>query len=104
MTARDFPQLTQFLGGWFHQDWADEGHATAADVVHAYLRDESPKVVRGTILEIEKLLALRLPPTQMRRLLGDDLGCAYDPTLEGKTFRAWLREVHGVLRKSQSKI
>ena len=99
MTARDLPQLTQFLGGWFHQDWADEGHATAADVVHAYVRDESPKVVRGTILEIEKLLAHKSPPTQMRRLLGDDLGCAYDPTVEDKTYRAWLREVLVLLQE-----
>ncbi len=103
MTARDLPNLTQFLGGWFHQDWVDEGHATSADVVRAYAKEEAPKTVRATTDEIEKLLALRLPPTQMRRLLGDDLGCAYDPTLEGKSFRAWLREVHGILRKSQPK-
>lgn len=104
MTAHDLPQLTQFLGGWFHQDWADEGYATPAEVVRAYAADETPKAVRATIQEIEKLLALRLPPTQMRRLLGDDLGCAYDPTLGGKTFRAWLREVHGILGKSPPKV
>lgn len=103
MNARELPLLTQFLGGWFHQDWADEGHATPADVVRAYAKDETPKAVSGTILEIDKLLSLRLPPTQMRRLLGDELGCAYDPTLDGKTFRAWLRDVHGILKKTQTK-
>ena len=97
MKASDFPCLTQFLGGWFHQDWLDEGYAAPEDVVQAYARDESAKAVRGVMHEIDKLLALRLPPIQMRRLLGDDLGCAYDPTMEDKTYRAWLREVHTLL-------
>ena len=56
-----------------------------------------------TVKEIDALLASRLPPAQMRRLLADELGCAYDPTLDGKTFRAWLREVHEILRRAQAK-
>ena len=103
MTASDLPNLTQFLGGWFHQDWIDEGYETPADVVRMYAAEETPKAVRATIAEIEKLLARRLPPAQMQRLLGDDLGCAYDPTTDGKSFRAWLREVLAILGKSQSK-
>lgn len=99
MKAVDFPNLTQFLGGWFHQDWLDEGYENPEDVVRAYAKDESSKAVRGTMAEIEKLLAHKLPPTQMRRLLGDDLGCAYDPTVEDKTYRAWLREVLVLLQE-----
>jgi CdiI immunity protein len=65
-------------------------------------RDETPKVVRETIKEIDALLASRLPPAQMRRLIADDLGCAYDPATDGKTIRAWLREVNGILRKAKA--
>ncbi len=101
MKARDLPQLAQFLGGWFHQDWPDEGYASPADVVRAYAREETPQAVRATMKEIDSLLASRLPPTQMRRLLVDELGCAYDPTADGKTFRSWLREVHEILRKTK---
>lgn len=103
MKVRDLPQLAQFLGGWFHQDWMDEGYKSAAEVVRAYARDEMPGTVRESMKEIEALLASRLPPVQMRRLLADDLGCAYDPTADGKTFRAWLREVHEILRRAQAK-
>jgi hypothetical protein len=103
MTARDLPRLTQFFGGWFHQDWTEEGSESPADVVRAFARDETPKIVREAIKEIAVLLASRLTPTQMRRLIGDDLGCAYDPTLEGKSFRTWLREVHGLLQRARAK-
>jgi CdiI immunity protein len=103
MKASDLPQLAQFFGGWFHQDWTEEGSDWPTDVVRAYMQEETPKAVRKSIKEIEALLASRLPPTQMRRLIGDELGCAYDPTADGKTFRAWLREVHEILRKSQAK-
>jgi hypothetical protein len=101
MNASDLPQLGQFLGAWFHQDWTEEGHTSPMDVVRAYARDETPKVVRETIKEIEALLASRLAPAQMRRLVADDLGCAYDPTIDGKTIRAWLREVNGILHKAK---
>jgi hypothetical protein len=103
MKPRDLPRLTQFFGGWFHQDWIEEGSESPADVVRAYAREEVPETVRGAVRELELLLASRLPPTQMRRLIGDDLGCAYDPTLDGKSYRAWLREVQELLRKAQSK-
>jgi len=100
MNASDLPRLGQFFGAWFHQDWIEEGYASPVEVVRAFARDETPKVVRETIKEIEALLASRLAPAQMRRLIADDLGCAYDPTMEGKTFRAWLREVSRILRKA----
>jgi hypothetical protein len=103
MKARDLPQLTQFFGGWFHQDWTEEGSDSPADVVRAYAKDETPKAVRESTREIETLLASRLPPAQMRRMVADDLGCAYDPTQDGKSYRAWLREVHEILRKAQAK-
>jgi hypothetical protein len=102
MKARDLPRLTQFFGGWFHQDWTEEGTESPADVVRAYARDETPETVREARQELESLLVSRLPPTQMRRLICDDLGCAYDPTLEGKSFRAWLREVQELLCKLQA--
>jgi len=103
MKASDLPQLTQFFGGWFHQDWMEEGSDSPAEVARTYASDETPKAVREAMREIENLLASRLPPTQMRRLIGDELGCAYDPTQDGKTYRAWLREVHEILRRSQNK-
>ncbi len=101
MTASDLPQLGQFFGAWFHQDWTEEGSASPAAVVRAFARDETPKVVRETIKEIDALLASRLTPAKMRRLIADDLGCAYDPTTEGKTVRAWLHEVNAILRQAK---
>jgi hypothetical protein len=103
MNAHELPQLAQFFGGWFHQDWTDEGSDLPGDVVRRYAREETPRTVRSTMEEIDRLLASRLPPAQMRRLMVDELGCAYDPTLEGKTFRAWLREVRKLLRMPQAK-
>ena len=69
--------------------------------MRTYAREETPLAVRETMKEIESLLASRPSPTEMRRLLLDDLGCAYDPTLDGKSFRAWLREVNKILQKAK---
>ena len=102
MNASNLPQLGQFFGAWFHQDWTEEGYASPMEVVRASGGRTTPKVVRETIKEIEALLARRLAPAQMRRgLIADDLGCAYDPATDGKTFRVWLREVNGILRKAK---
>lgn len=103
MNASDLPHLAQFFGGWFHQDWIDDGYATPADVVRDYIKSETPEMVQETYKELSTLLAARLTPHQMGNLVGDALACAYDPAADGKSWRAWLREVEKLMRPTQAK-
>ena len=103
MNANDYPHLAQFFGGWFHQDWMDDGYATPADVVRDYIKCETPEMVHETYRELSELLSGRLTPNQMTKLIGDALGCAYDPAADGKSWRSWLREIEKLMRPTQAK-
>ena len=47
--------------------------------------------------------ALRRDAIEAARLIGDALGCAYDPATEGKSWRSWLREIEKQMRPTQAK-
>ena len=55
---------------------------------------------RGLVAEIHQLLSRRFPPARLRHLLGAELGLAYDPTAEGRSFEAWLEETARLLSES----
>ena len=48
-------ELQQFFGAYFHQDWVDE-HATADEVIDAFLLDSSTDVIMAVKEEILELI------------------------------------------------
>jgi hypothetical protein len=98
MSMDDYPELTQFLGAYLHQDFLEE-FPTAADVVDAFINDEPPDSVQSAAAEIDRLLQderfLRSPDSVLL-----DLGCYYDPTAEGWSILGWMRQVGRALRGS----
>ena len=72
-----FPELGQFLGGWFSQDMPDEfaDHDTA---VTDYRTATDPRVVARLVGELHELLALDLDETSYALALGE-LGMEVDP-------------------------
>jgi hypothetical protein len=96
----DYPNLSQFFGCYFHQDWGLEA-GSADEIISRYLA-ESPTTVRGVIDELDRLLALRLTEPELRSTLLE-LSCYYDPTPEGGTYSGWLRHVKELLSQQASK-
>jgi hypothetical protein len=95
---RQFPNLFQLLGGYFHQDWClDDPNAEAA--LRRYMNDTVPGQVQDTVNEIDALLTKNLSDDQLKQMLLVDLGCYYDPTADNITHAEWLRWVQNRLRE-----
>jgi hypothetical protein len=97
MIKDKFPNLYQFFGGYFHEDWDLEAKDAEA-VIHNYLNDEKPRIVKQVIDEISQLLEMNLDRSQLSDILADDLRCSYDPTFYGISDIEWLRWVQATLK------
>ncbi|WMD21369.1 contact-dependent growth inhibition system immunity protein [Achromobacter seleniivolatilans] len=51
-----YPELEQFMGGWFHQDWVDTGE-TIAEIVQDYKSGSNAETVHKVCLEMNAFLA-----------------------------------------------
>lgn len=87
--ASAFPQLQQFLGGYFHQDWpvdSDGWEEVAADFVA-----ESPvAVVTETAAELRTLLAAGYGDVELEAII-EGLGGDVDPTAFNLRADDWLK-------------
>jgi len=85
--AQDYPELRQFFGGYFHEEFAEHGETWEA-VVDIYVRERSASRRVQALHELEILLTC--DDTTLERNV-DELGLAYLP--DPLTVRDWLRAV-----------
>src|SRR3546814_13867917 len=85
----DFPALENFLSAYFHQDWRVEHDAPDA-VVSSFLDGEDAEQVAAVRAELARLSAQDLGEEALGNRMRV-LGCEYDPTLGGGSWRDWLR-------------
>jgi hypothetical protein len=84
----DFPALENFLSAYFHQDWRVEHDAPDA-VVSSFLDGEVAEQVAEVRAELARLSAQDLGEAALGNRMRV-LGCEYDPTLDGGSWRDWL--------------
>lgn len=89
--ASAFPQLRQFLGGYFHQDWVIE-HGTWEEVVGDFIVESPRHAVLESAAELRDLLAAELTDSELATVL-ERLGCSVDPSALHLSTGEWLREV-----------
>ncbi|MCI4041752.1 MULTISPECIES: contact-dependent growth inhibition system immunity protein [unclassified Streptomyces] len=95
-----FPELAQFLGGWFSQDMVDEFADHEAAVSH-YEATTDRALVARLVGEVAELLALDLEETDY--VLGlAELGLEVDPPAP-LSVGAWLEAVMGRLGRPRPK-
>ena len=94
--ADRYPELYQFFGGYFHQDWGDSG--SFQNVVHDF-QVELDETVRQATRELEEFLELDLPEEELREILLNDLGSYVHAPGLGLTYRQWLEAVLDILKK-----
>jgi len=92
----DFPALFQLFGGYFHQDWHEE-YPTTRDAVSAYVREAPPDAAHAAVLEIDRLLDMRLDEAALSRLLREGFDCNYVPQVDELTNEAWLAQLRDLL-------
>jgi hypothetical protein len=105
-----FPYLTQFLGGYFHEDW-DLDHTSSVEafeqtiepgeplyrrVVAAYAAQCSPQDLVATADELERLIDMPLSDEELHFAMAQVFYANYWPGHESG-YRPWLRAVRGQL-------
>src|SRR3546814_9908894 len=88
-----FPALGNFLAAYFHQDWR-VGHDAPDAVVSSFLDGEDAEQVAAVRAELARLSAQDLGEEELGNRMRV-LGCEYDPTLGGGSWRDWLATLVG---------
>lgn len=83
------PNLEEFLGGYFHQDWPEDA-PTAVAIVERYLNEWPIEEVPKALSELNLLLA-QSDDDVMRCVVG--MGCFYNPAADSMSYREWLNRV-----------
>lgn len=98
MTDRELSALAQLLGAYLHQDWPDEFDSDVS-ALRAIVDSEPRETILAAMREIDDLLSASLPESEVRGLIAGPVGCYFDPTSEGMTYKQWLMRVQGVFAK-----
>lgn len=93
--ASAFPQLRQFLGGYFHQDWVVE-RDDWQDIVRDYVSESPRSAVTECAAELRGLLDAGLVEAELGIVL-ERLGGSVEPSALGQTTEEWLRAVRELL-------
>ncbi|MGE1156581.1 contact-dependent growth inhibition system immunity protein [Pseudomonas kitaguniensis] len=96
---KDFPELQQFLAGYFNQDWVDE-HNDASEVIASFISEASPETMAIVKKELNALIAITQSEQQLQDFLFSDIGCSYYYPHEWKDGISWLKHVYSVLSES----
>ena len=94
--STDFPELTQFLGGYLHEDWVDD-YETADEAVFHFLSVARVEQVSAAKRELDAFMKLNLDDASLAEALSLDLGCSYYPPGDGLSCREWLSTVQALL-------
>ncbi|MHA3739265.1 contact-dependent growth inhibition system immunity protein [Pseudomonas sp. Eth.TT006] len=99
MTNEEFPQLFQFLGAYFHEDWMSE-FDFADDVVRSFIADSEVSAILDVIKEIEAVLALDLTEQEIRDFVLAEMGCSYCYWHDWQDGNHWLQHVLVTLQRT----
>jgi hypothetical protein len=92
MNTKNFPNLVQFLGGYFHQDFIDD-YGTPDNAIKAFLSENSPETVQAVCRELDEVIPLVEQMDNPNDFLYRVIGCFYYPQADGFTVVEWLRHV-----------
>lgn len=91
ITAKNFHGFDDFVGSYFHQDWADEPYS-ADQALEDYLVNTSPEAQMALIEDVRDLDQMLPDEAALGgRLI--ELDCNYVALDDGTDDRAWLRNV-----------
>ncbi|WP_095196541.1 contact-dependent growth inhibition system immunity protein [Pseudomonas sp. Irchel 3A7] len=93
----EFPELHDFFGAYFHQDWTAE-HQTSEQVIDAFLTDSGSLEVRNVRQELGLLLNQRMDEPLLKEFLLRELSCYYCYWNEWESGQSWLRHIFDRLK------
>jgi hypothetical protein len=92
-------ELFQFFAGCFHEDWSVDAQS-ANDVISQYMVEQRDISTRHRVAGLIEVFVedRHHEPKLLATALVDDLGCYYDPSVDGRTAEQWLLHVAARLR------
>ena len=96
--SREFPELHEFFGAYFHQDWLDE-HETAEQVLDSFLTESHIDDLMVVQKELNALLDQEKDELILREYLLKELSCYYCYWNAWDSGQAWLRHIARRLAK-----
>ncbi|MFU2330434.1 contact-dependent growth inhibition system immunity protein [Pseudomonas sp. NFX98] len=90
--SKEFPEIHDFFGAYFHQDWAVE-HDTAEQVIDSFLADSDPEDLVKVQHELNVLLEQNKDESVLREYLLKELSCYYCYWRAWESGEAWLRHI-----------
>ncbi|AUG08671.1 contact-dependent growth inhibition system immunity protein [Pseudomonas sp. S09G 359] len=97
---QDYPELQQFLAGYFNPDWVDD-HAIADDVIDFFISETSAETLAKVQKELEKLILTDKAEQELQEYLFTEIGCGYYYPNEWQDGKTWLRHIASTLMKAQ---
>ncbi|PYP84648.1 MAG: hypothetical protein DMG65_22200 [Candidatus Angelobacter sp. Gp1-AA117] len=91
----NYNDLVPLFAGFFHQDWRDEFNNTE-EALQAFVNDALPEELTGASTALQKLIQSNMSEEELGELMLD-LGCFYNPTPTGKSYKQWLSDIAGRL-------
>ena len=93
---REWPDLTQLLGGYLHQDW-DLDAPTPDDALRDAAREgQGDEQVAGAIQQIDALLTSGYDEASLTAIV-ERMTAGYSPVLDGWKTRDWLEHAKAIL-------
>jgi CdiI immunity protein len=92
-----YPNLDEFLGAYFHQDWTVD-EPTADGIVEKYLSEWPKEEALLALNELDRLLGQSDNEIWLRGIL-DEMGCYYNPAGDSLTCAGWLGHVREKMAK-----
>lgn len=97
---QDYPELQQFLAGYFNQDWMHD-HKSANDVIDFFISDVSADILFQVQSELDSLIKTKKTEQELQDYLFTDIGCYYYYPNEWEDARTWLSHVASALESSK---
>ena len=92
----EYPELFQFLGCYFHQDWMCES-SEPDGMIRLFVSDSVPSTIDAVKKEILTLLVAGFSEEKLRGFLMDEMPCNYCYWLDWESGTAWLNHIVEIL-------
>lgn len=97
---KDFPELQQFLAGYFHQDWVDD-YKNADEVIASFISESDRETITNVKQELNKLMLAEQSEQEIQDFLFYGIGCNYYYPHEWKNGMLWLQHVYLTLSEAK---
>lgn len=104
---KEFYELDQLLGGYFHQSWQsaffwdrEAREPKWETAIRQYLFEDSEEGIRKTKNQIETLLSLNLSEDELEKLIDGATGSGFKPL---DNYRTFLERILEILKEPRPK-